>query len=144
MDPVSQMRASLLPILQVWEQELRRDFPDVTTNMYDHSVGALTDWNGHVVGIDCLLKQAAPTSPDNLALEVSLRHLHKAPSLDSADVVWGHPSGYVEASVLPAYVAFSSDHLAELVKRLPELFTALKQAIRQGRPSRDPDIVKPI
>ena len=144
MDPVSQMRASLLPILQVWQQELRREFPDLKTNICDYSVGALTDWNGHIVGIDCLFKEAAPELPDNLALSVLLTHLHKAPSLESADVVWGHPSGYIEASVLPACVEFSSNHLAELVKRLPELFTALKQAIRQGRPSCDADIVKPI
>jgi hypothetical protein len=134
MDSVSQFRASLLPILQIWEQELRREYPDVTINIYDWSVGSRTDWNGHSIGIDCIFKKAAPDSPDNLALEVSLKHVHKAPSLVSADVVWGHPSGYVEASVLPECVEFSPDHFAELIKRLPELFPALKQAIRRGRP----------
>jgi len=134
MDAVSQLRASLLPILQIWEQELRREYTDVTINIYDWSVGSRTDWNGHSIGIDCIFKESAPDSPDNLALEVSLKHVNKAPSLVSADVVWGHPSGYVEASVLPECVEFSPDHLAELSKRLPELFAALKQAIRRGRP----------
>src|SRR5262245_30654730 len=105
MDSVSQLRASLLPILQIWEQELRRDYPDVVTNIYDLPVGSHTDWNGHNIGIDCLFGEAAPDSPDNLALLVSLKHVHKAPSLVSADVVWGH--GDIEASVLPECVEFS-------------------------------------
>jgi hypothetical protein len=134
MDPVTQFRANLLPILQVWEQELRREFPDVMMKIYDYPVGKLTNWQGHDIGIDCLFKNAAPEWPDNVALSLSLKHLHKSPLIDSADVVWGHPSGYVEASVLPAPVEFSSDRLAELIERLPELFTALKQAIRRGRP----------
>jgi hypothetical protein len=134
MDPVSHLRASLLPILQAWERELRRAYPDVTTNIYDCSLGKLTDWNGHLIGIECIFKNVAPEWPDDLALLVSLKHLHETPSIDSADVVWGHPSGYVEASVLPASVEFSLDRLEELIKRLPELFTALRQAIRRGRP----------
>jgi hypothetical protein len=134
MDPVSKFRASLLPILQTWEHELRREYPDVMMNIYDWPVGKLTDWQGHDIGIDCMFKNAAPEWPDNLPLSVSLKHLHKTPSIDSAEVVWGHPSGYVEASVLPASVEFSPDRLVELIERLPELFTALKQAIRRGRP----------
>ena len=135
MDPVSQLRASLLPILRAWEQELRTEYPDVTTNVYDLPVGALTDWQGHAIGIECLFKNVPSAEwPDNLALSVSLKHLHKTPSIDSADVVWGHPGGYIEASVFPASVEFSTDRVVELIKRLPELFIALKQAIRRGRP----------
>jgi hypothetical protein len=134
MDPVSQLRASLLPILQGWEQELRRGYPDVTMNIYDWPVGEVTDWQGHDIGIECMFKNAAPEWPDNVALSVSLKHLHKTPSIVSAEVVWGHPSGYVEASVLPASVEFSPDCLVELIERLPELFTVLEQAIRRGRP----------
>ncbi|WP_407167342.1 hypothetical protein [Bradyrhizobium sp. ORS 111] len=134
MDPVSQLRTALLPVLQDWERELRREYPDVTTIICDSSVGSRTDWNGHIIGIECLLKESRPDLPDHVALSVSLKHLHKAPSLVHADVVWGHPSGYIEASVLPACVEFSRDRLADLIKRLPELFTALKQALRRGQP----------
>ena len=134
MDPVSQFRAGLMPVLQAWERELRKEYPDVTTNIYDGPVGQRTNWQGHDIGIECTVKNAAPDWPDNVALSVSLKHLHQTPLIDSADVVWGHPRGYVEASVLPASVEFSSDRLVELVERLPELFIALKQAIRRGRP----------
>jgi hypothetical protein len=134
MDPVPQLRASLLPILRAWEQELKREYPDWMTNIHDGPIGELTNWQGHAIGIECTFNNAAPVSTDNLALSVSLKHLHETPSIDSADVVWGHPSGYVEASVWPASVAFSPDRLAELTERLPELFTALKQAIRRAGP----------
>ena len=90
---MSQFRANLLPILQAWEQELRTEYPDVMMKIYDCPVGALTSWNGHDIGIECTLKNAAPEWPDNLALSVSLKHLHDTPSIDSADVVWGHPRG---------------------------------------------------
>ena len=135
MDPVSQLRASLLPILQAWEQELRREHSDVTINIYDGSVGKLTNWQGHDIGIECIFKHAAPEWPDHVALSVSLKHVHKTPSIDSADIVWGYPSGYVEANVVPVSVEFSPDRLVELIERLPELFTALKEAIRRGQPS---------
>jgi hypothetical protein len=134
MDPVSQTRASVLPILQAWEQELRREYPDLMTNIYDWTVGKLTNWQGHDIGIECTFQNVAPEWPDTVALSVSLKHLDKTPSIDAADVAWGAPSGYVEASVLPASIEFSSDRLVELIERLPELFTALKQAIRRGRP----------
>jgi hypothetical protein len=134
MDPVSQLRASLLPILQGWEQELRTEFPNWSINIYDWPIGAATDWDGHNIGIDCLFKEAALDEPDNLALSVSLKHVHQAPSLVDADVVWGHPSGYAEARLLPACVEFTPENLAEVIERLPELLTALKQAIRRGRP----------
>jgi hypothetical protein len=134
MDPVSQLRASLLPILQNWEQDLRREHPNVRTNIYDWQVGELTSWQGHDIGIACIFENAAPEWPDNVALSVTLKHLHDTPSIHSADVVWGHPSGYVEASVLPVSVEFSPDYLVRLIERLPELFTALRQAVRRGRP----------
>jgi hypothetical protein len=134
MDPVSQLRASLLPILQDLEQELRREHPNVTTNIYDWRVGELTSWQGHDIGIECTFKNAAPECPDHVALSVSLKHLHDTPSIHSADVVWGHPGGDVEASLLPESVEFSPDCLAKLIERLPELFSALMQAIRRGRP----------
>lgn len=134
MDPVSQLRARLLPILQSCEQELKREHPDLTTNIYDWPVGELTSWQGHDIGMECLFKNVPPQRPDHIALSVSLKHLDKTPSLASADVMWGHPSGYIEASLFPESVEFSPDSLAEAIEGLPELFTALKQAIRRGRP----------
>src|SRR5262245_38661058 len=130
MESISQLRMSLLPILQRWQQELRNEYSDVMTNIYDCGVGGLTNWQGHDIGIECTLKNVAPEWPDNVALSVSLKHLHDQPSICSADVAWGN--GYVEESLLPASVEFSRERLATLVERLPELFTALREAIRRG------------
>jgi len=52
MDPVSQFRAELLPILQAWEQELRTEYPDVMVKIYDCPAGTLTDWNCHDIGME--------------------------------------------------------------------------------------------
>jgi hypothetical protein len=131
-DPVSQLRLGLSPILQVWERELEAEHPGMTISICDCPVGSGTDWNGHNIGIECMFNEAVPDSPDSLALLVSLKHLHKVPEIISADVVWGH--GPIEASALPACIEFSPDQLAELLKRLPELFIAFKQAIGRGRP----------
>ena len=132
MDPVSQLRSSLLPILQDLEQELRREHLDVTTNIYDWSVGQLTSWQGHDIGLECIFKDVAPERPDHIVLSVGLKHLHEAPSIDSADVMWG--DGTFEASILPASVEFSPDRLSRLIERMPELLSAFRQAIRRGRP----------
>ncbi|WP_156936873.1 hypothetical protein [Bradyrhizobium sp. WSM2254] len=132
MDPVSQLRASLLPILQDLQQELGRKHPDVTTNIFDWPVGELTSWQGHDLGIECTFSDVAPEQPDHVVLSVSLKHLHEAPSIHSADVVWA--DGTVEASVLPESVEFSPDCLAGLIERIPELSDALRQTIRRGRP----------
>lgn len=58
MDPVLQLRTSLLPVLEGWERELKREHPDLTINICDTSVGSRTDWNGHIIGLDCILKDA--------------------------------------------------------------------------------------
>lgn len=135
MDAVSQLRLSILPIFQAWEQELRAEHPDFIIKIWDGPVGKLTDWQGHDIGIECMFTNAAPGSSDNIALTVNLKHLnHPMPLIESADVVWGHPSGCVEASLLTAPVEFSPERLAEVVGRLPDLFAALKQAVRRGRP----------
>ncbi|MGJ5047898.1 hypothetical protein ACQR09_12575 [Bradyrhizobium oligotrophicum] len=134
MDAVSQLRASLLPILQTLEQELQADNPGVATHIHDWPVGERTDWKGHDIGIECLFEGVALDQPDHLVLSVSLKHVDTAPAIVSADIVWGAPSGSIEASILSECVEFSPDRLAELIKGLPDLLDALKHAIRRGHP----------
>jgi len=55
--------------------------------------------------------------------------------IESADVVWGHPSGHTEADLLSAPVELSTQHLDEIATGLPELFTALEAALRRGQPA---------
>ena len=134
MDPVSHLRRKVLPILQAYAQQLRAEHPDLNINVYDWSVGDRTDWQGHAIGLECLIGDAMPELPDNVALAVELCHLHKTPKISSADVTWGHPSGHIEAELLADPIRFSPESLTEIVDRLPELFIALQQAVRRGQP----------
>jgi hypothetical protein len=54
--------------------------------------------------------------------------------IQSADVVWGYPSGQIEAELLPPQGELTLEHIEEVAERLPELFAALRQAIRRGCP----------
>ena len=135
MEPVSELRSKILPVLRSWAQRLKTDYPAIVVNVYDYSIGELTDYQGHAIGIDCVLERVPPGQADNVALEISLKHLHKAPTIESADVVWGHPSGGVEASILSAPVDFSMERLVSLVEQLPDLLIGLQRAIRRGHPA---------
>jgi hypothetical protein len=70
-----------------------------------------------------------------VALIVGLKHLDKTPVIYNAEVVWGHPSGSVEADILTGPVEFSAERLEEIVERLPELLAGLQRAIRRGHPA---------
>ena len=135
MDPVHELRLTLLPVLQLWQQQLRASHPDVVVTLWDSPTGSATDCQGHDIGLDCLLKSASPDEPDNVALSVALKHLRTEPMIHSADVVWGHPSGHIEAELLPSPVAFSEANLRKVAERLPVLLSALQQALLRGRPS---------
>jgi len=136
MDCVGELRARLLPLLRQWERQLSAEHPEVDVTVWDRPVGSLTQWQGHDIGLNCLLPNAAPDQPDNVALSVGLNHLNGTPMLCSADVVWGHPSGTVESDVLPGPVPFSADALDDVLTHLPELLAALQDALRRGRPQR--------
>jgi hypothetical protein len=134
MDPVSQLRSRLLPILRKWEQQLRMEHTDLTVNVLDGVVASLTDYQCHGIAIECLLKNPAPEYANNVALDVSVKHSHKTPVIDAAEVAWGHPSAEIEADILMAPVEYSAERLDEIVGQLPELFDGLQRAILRGCP----------
>src|SRR5438132_11169374 len=109
MDPVSEPRVKVLPLLHAWAKQLQTAHPDVTVEVWDSTTGSLTPWQGHDVGIDCVFKGRDLDQSDNVALFVSLCHLGTEPMIDSADVVWGHPSGHLEASLLEGRIMISAE-----------------------------------
>ena len=109
MEPVSELRSRILPVLRSWADGLKADYRDVTSQVFDCSVGKLTEYQGHAFGIDCLLNRAGPDDVDHVALVVSIKHLNRTPMIDSAEVVWGN--GRVELAVLADPVEFSAANL---------------------------------
>jgi len=135
MDALAETRAKILPLLQSWAQRLAADHPGIAVHVFDVSVGAGTGYQGHAIGIECTLPAAEPGQPDTVALGIALKHLNARPIIDSVDVVWGHPSGRLEADILPAPVDFSGERLTDLIGRLPDLLAGLERALRRGRPA---------
>ena len=129
-DPVSQLRDRVLPIFRVWKHQLEIGHAGVAITVCDASVGSATDYQGHVLGIECVFSNAATHDTDLVALSVTLKHLRTTPLIASADVVWG--DGCIEASVLSVPTKFSIEELESLIGRLPELFDHLQKAIRRG------------
>ena len=136
MDAVTEIRAKILPMLQSWAQSLGADHPTISVHVFDGSVGAATDYQGHTIGIECTLEPTELGQPDTVALVIALKHLSGSPIIDCADVVWGHPSGRIEVDILPAPVDFSGERLMDLIERLPDLLAGLQRALRRGRPAR--------
>ena len=131
---VENLEHKLLTPFNELAERLRAEFPNVWTKVYSQSVGSLTEYQGHQIVIDCLLKDAPDDRPDNVALGVDLRHLTTVPKID-ADVCWGHPSGHVEAEFSFDPIEVSDQVLTDLYSDLPRLYEALIAAVRRGKPS---------
>jgi hypothetical protein len=131
---IQDLERRFLPSLHKMAEEISQELPNVEAKVYSYSVGSRTDYQGHDIGIDCLFSDATHNQVDNVALSISVRHLTTIPEFDSADVCWGHPSGYVEAELLQVPVAVNEDVLVKLEDGLEELYNALRAAIASGRP----------
>jgi hypothetical protein len=137
MHPVAEKleRTLTAPFKEVAER-LSNQFPNVVANVFSGSVGSLTEYQGHHIGIDCLLTDAPADQPDNVALCVDLRHLTTNPKID-AGVVWGHPSGHVEAEFRPEPLEVSGEVLRGLYAELPRLYEGLVEAVKRRKPSEE-------
>jgi hypothetical protein len=127
MDPVSHLCQRILPMLQGWAGRLKAEFPHVTARV--------SDLGSRGVALECTLPGVAADRPDRLALGVSLRCSDGRPVIQSAAVVWGPPSGRIEAETEPPRGDLTPERIEQIAERLPDLFAALRQAIRRGCPS---------
>ena len=134
---VQELEMKFLPYLVRMVDEISRDFLNVKANLYSNPVGTRTDYQGHSIGIDCLLLDANPDQVDNIDLGISVRHLNTDPEIERADVCWGHPSGSIEAELFQAPVAYNKGMINRLEERLPELYQALRKALERGQPLED-------
>src|SRR5262245_58960431 len=126
MNPASQLGQRILPMLQGWAGRLKAEYPAVRASALD--LGR----NG--VALDCILPRVALGLPDHVTLAVTLRDREGTPTIQSAEVVWGHPSGHIEAQIEPPCGELTPELIEQVADGLPELFAALRQAIRRGRP----------
>ncbi|HEY1246463.1 MAG TPA: hypothetical protein VGF29_16685 [Hyphomicrobiaceae bacterium] len=126
MDPASQPGQRILPVLQGWAGRLQAEFPHITATA--------SDLGSHGLALACVLPDVAPDLPNVVTLRVSLGNSGEALVVHSAAVVWGPPSAHIEAELQPSHGELTPERLEAFAERLPELFAALRQAIRRGRP----------
>jgi hypothetical protein len=142
-DPVATLEARVVPQLQTAADALKVEFPTAHVAVESHPVGRLTSLQGHLVAISVVLPVPDQRSdqPDHIALSVGIRHLTTRPELDTLDVCWGHPSGYLELDLLPKPIALDESAWRAAEEGMPALVAALRTAIQRGQP---PAHVKPV
>jgi hypothetical protein len=129
------MEERFLPVLRDHVERLSRQFPRVAMRAAGWSVGSATDFEAHCVGIDCLLGDTPLDQPDNVALVISAYHITTNPQLESVDVVWGHPSGAIEAELSDlSHRPYTEGIATSVLDRLPSLIEGLEEALARGHP----------
>jgi hypothetical protein len=140
---IEQIECLLLPQMRSVASEMRKKHCNLKFNLWHAPEGTLTDWQGYSLGIECIFPRDTENVPKNVALSVDLCHLTSAPKL-AADVIWGHPSGEVEASFpedrgsMRQWSEATPETLTELRKALPKLIQAFETAVQRERPLSPP------
>jgi hypothetical protein len=135
-----ELKARFLRPLQELAEALRRQVPGRQLRVYEGPVGSATEYQGYDVGIECLLPNVSPDQPDNVALQIGVCHLTSKPRV-MADVVWGHPSGHVEAAFREDWSGnhewpeATPDVLQAIEDDLPRLTAAFVAAVKRGQPT---------
>ncbi len=131
---VEYLNENLLPQLKEIASHLSAEYPEVAAHAHSYPVGSLTNYQGHLLCVDCTLKDAKDEDPDNVGLCIDLGYLTTAPTIE-ADVSWSHPSGYVEAEVFGSPAPLTEETIAQVFRELPRLRQALQDAVARRLPS---------
>lgn len=127
---VIQLENDLLPLFRAALPRIAAAAPRALASVFAFSSGSADAFQAYHFGISCLLDAVEEEQPEEVALLVSASGLEAGAQL-SAQVVWGQPSGKVEARAdLP------QARMPDLHQALPLLLDALLEATSRGRPSR--------
>jgi hypothetical protein len=129
---VAEMEGRFLPRLAEVGREIERDYPKVHARLWSAPVGSLTEYQGHVIGLECWLAETPAGRPDSVGLEIGVRHLTTAPELAEAYVAWAE--GRCEIDLLASPVPYSLAAIAALEGKLGDLVGALRGAVGRGEP----------
>jgi hypothetical protein len=138
-DLVKTLEMRYLPLLKRLASELAGRYPGLRLNVYSSSSGSKTSYQGHSISLECIFPEQPVDQPDNVCLAINLCHLSTSPRI-MADVVWGHPSGYCEASLIDAWTTqedwpmATSSTLHWLAQTFANLCQSFEEAIHRGHP----------
>ena len=126
---VLQLENDLLPLFRAALPPLAVAAPRALASVFAFSSGTASAFEDYHFGISCLLADVSEDAPEEVALLVSVTGLDASARL-SAQVVWGQPSGLVEAHAEP-----DAGDLPALHAALPGLLASLQQAASRGAPA---------
>lgn len=126
---VLQLENDLLPLFRAALPPLAAAAPQVLASVFAFSSGTASAFEDYHFGISCLLADVPEDAPEEVALLVSVTGLDAGARL-SAQVVWGQPSGLVEA-----HAELDAGDLLALHAALPGLLASLQQAASRGAPA---------
>ena len=126
---VLQLENDLLPLFRAALPPLAAAAPQVLASVFAFSSGTASAFEDYHFGISCLLAEVPEDAPEEVALLVSITGLDASARL-SAQVVWGQPSGLVEA-----HAELDAGDLPALHAALPGLLASLQQAASRGAPA---------
>jgi hypothetical protein len=126
---VLQLENDLLPLFRAALPPLAAAAPQVLASVFAFSSGTASAFEDYHFGISCLLAEAPEDAPEEVALLVSVTGLDASARL-SAQVVWGQPSGLVEA-----HAELDAGDLPALHAALPRLLASLQHAASRGAPA---------
>lgn len=126
---VLQLENDLLPLFRAALPPLAAAAPQVLASVFAFSSGTASAFEDYHFGISCLLADVPADAPEEVALLVSVTGLDASARL-SAQVVWGQPSGLVEA-----HAELDAGDLPALHAALPGLLASLQQAASRGAPA---------
>ena len=126
---VLQLENDLLPLFRAALPPLAAAAPQVLASVFAFSSGTASAFEDYHFGISCLLADVPEDAPEEVALLVSVTGLDASARL-SAQVVWGQPSGLLEA-----HAEFQAGDLPALHAALPGLLASLQQAASRGAPA---------
>jgi hypothetical protein len=140
---IATLKEKLLPEFKEITNQINRTIPNVSAKTYGSSSGSLTEYQGYSFFIDCIFTGDIMSETDNVCLTVELCHITTSPRI-SADVGWGHPSGYIEAEFYEWHGSFTENGLKvsdkvleDLYKILPQLYEALFEALKRRKPGNE-------
>ena len=129
---IKELERRLLPQLNEMKEQIAQEFPDMKINVWSHSVGSKTDYQGHSLRLECFIPNVKPNQMDSISLVMDFKHLSTLPELVSADVCWGN--GYIEAELINEPIELDEAVFEGLEKSLPDLYDALRLAVERGFP----------
>lgn len=129
MNSIALLEERFLPLLNEAHAAISSEYPAYKFKVSSFAVGSNTQYQGHRLGLECVLPDATDDEADNFALLIGMMHLTTEPMICEACVEWsqgGHPDIRVE--LLSEPLQFSSETIDQIVSQLPELLLVFRKA----------------